>query len=208
MKRNQRAICSEMGVEKDIRDDSAPGFCKINQKRVDAFLDESLGEVLEINTADEWKRSELLKECHLAAHGGTEHCTANETKVLEWYKFVHEQSRFAESREKCVAWGGDLFYGVNGTKEQLDFFYSKLEPFDFCFWIGIRKGVGANKWITPLGEEIADELLLWSSTKNQPDNGYGNETCVLVWKKDGKIDYLHDDPPDLNVCKAVCQRVL
>ena len=84
MRRNQEAKCSDMGVEKDIQEDSSPGFCKINQKRLDAKLDEKFEEVLEINTIDEWKRTEV-KQCHLAAHGGIEHCTADETKVLEWY---------------------------------------------------------------------------------------------------------------------------
>ena len=119
MRRNRTAICSEMGVEKDIQDDSMLGFCRINQKRMDATLYDTV-EALEINTADEWKRTKM-KVCHLAAHGGIEHCTANETKILEWYKFVHEGSHFPQSREKCLAWGGELFYGVNGTKEQLDF---------------------------------------------------------------------------------------
>ena len=209
MRRNQEAKCSDMGVEKDIQEDSSPGFCKINQKRLDAKLDEKFEEVLEINTIDEWKRTEV-KQCHLAAHGGIEHCTADETKVLEWYKFVHEENFFSESREKCLDWGGELFYGVNGTKKQLDFFYFKLEPFRYCFWTGIQIDWAANRWMTPLGDEIADELLVWSSSPpNQPDNGYGNENCVLGWKKDNgsTIDYLHDNPPDLNVCKAVCQRV-
>ena len=207
MRRNQKVKCSEMGAEKDIREDSSPGFCKINRKRMDAKLEEKFEEALEVNTADEWKRTEV-KQCHLAAHGGIEHCSANETKVLEWYKFVHEESFFPESREKCLAWGGELFYGVNGTKEQLDFFYFKLEPLR-CFWTGIQKDWAANKWVTPVGDKIDDDLLVWGSQGSQPDNSRGNEGYVKGWKtwSENKIDYLHDNPPNVHNCKAVCQRV-
>ena len=120
MRQNQRASCLEMGVERDIRDDSTPGFCRINQKRMDATLFEKVEEVLEINSADEWKRTEL-KVCHLAAHGGIEYCSANETKVLEWYKFVHEERFFSEAREKCLAWEGSFFMELMEQKSNLTF---------------------------------------------------------------------------------------
>ena len=99
--------------------------------------------------------------------------------------------------------GRAAFFGVNGTKEQLDFFHFKLEPFEFCFWTGIQKDLNADKWITPLNEEITDDRLVWS-TKSQPDNGFGNENCVVGWKDEGiTIDYLHDNQPDRYRCKAV-----
>ena len=207
MRRNQRATCSEMGVEKDIREDSLPGFCRINQKRMDATLVEKVEEVLEINIADEWKRTQL-KVCRLAAHGGIEYCSADETKVLEWNKFIQEESFFPEAREKCLAWEGELFYRVNGTKEQLDFFYFKLDPLR-CFWTGIQKDWASNKWITAVGDEIDDGLLVWGSVGSQPDNSKGNEGYVLGWRtwSGNNIDYLHDNPPNVHNCKAVCQRV-
>ena len=48
MRQSQRASCSELGVEKYIRDDLTPGFCRINQKRLDATLDEKVEVMLEI----------------------------------------------------------------------------------------------------------------------------------------------------------------
>ena len=65
-----------------------------------------------------------------------------------------------------------------------------------------------NKWMTPFGDEIPDNMLVWGIEGNQPNNGHGGEDNVLGWVSPMiGVDYLHDDPPDVQLCHTVCQSV-
>ena len=89
-----------------------------------------------INSLHEWNKVKH-RFCSHDAHGGIQHCIGGteETGILEWYKFVHEKVMFEPAKQECIDIGGLLFTGVNGTKDQIDFFYDKFQ--DNCFWIEV-----------------------------------------------------------------------
>ena len=141
----------------------------------------------------------------LASHGGIEFCTADEIKILEWYKFIQEESYFLSAETKCKHMGAELFHSLNGTKAQLDFFYDKLEPLRQCFWTGIWADSNGT-WRTPDDEkDISLDLFTWGEHPQQPNAFFENEDKILGYKFYETRDYLHNTIATADTCKAVCE---
>ena len=107
-------------------------MCQINQKRQDSEWGQWV-EAVQIDNSLEWKQVRS-RECHLAAHGGIEHCKMDDVIVLQWFNFFHNVSYYPQAKEKCNNVGASLVYSVHWTKSELDFFYDKLDPVRFdCY---------------------------------------------------------------------------
>ena len=110
-------ICAENGGSKDILDDGDPGYCAINEKRVDGTWGPWETEATEV-TRTTWKKIEKRKYIN-GAHGGLSLPAEN---ILEWYKWERKPVSFNNAQIKCEEFGGKLFFNFNGTQKQPDFF--------------------------------------------------------------------------------------
>ena len=163
--------------QRDIKDDSLPNECKINQKRVDAEWT-MWSQNIYIDTADEWKRYET-RGCVMARHGGRDNlCSGSQQKILEWVKFVHEPAHIYDvGFSSCIDLGGKLFTSLNGTQSQLEFFYNRVGP--NCYWLGITTD-DPTTWETN-NEGVANEDIIWAAGEPNNWNGqYENRTLVLL----------------------------
>ena len=105
---------------------SLSGVCQINQKRQDSEWGQWV-EAVEIDNSLEWKQV-TSRECHLAAHGGIEHCTMDDVLVIQWFNFFHNLSFYPQAKKTCNNLDTSLVYSEHWTKSELDFFYDKLDP--------------------------------------------------------------------------------
>ena len=74
-----------------------------------------------------------------------------------------------DARDNCVELGGQLFFNVNGTKEQLDFLYHKLNEQNH--WLGIYTR-DHNSWIDVNDHVVDDWRLLWDPNKKFNAKGF------------------------------------
>ena len=89
-----------------------------------------------------------------AAHGGIP--GDNDTVRTSWLKFVREYKNWTEAQSFCKGLGGNLFSGLDGSKEQLDFLWSKMEM--QAHWLGIYTD-DFIVWKSVIGAPIANEKL-------------------------------------------------
>ena len=134
MSRDRIPRCSEKDHSRDIQDDSQPNFCQVNLKRQDEEWSPWADETVIIDNSTEWKK-EAYRVCYPSSHGGTGNCEDPEVKILEWNRWVHDTFHFDAARNFCSDIKGVLFHDLNGTKEQLDFFYDKLKA---QFYVGVK----------------------------------------------------------------------
>ena len=156
MKKDDRAVCQETGVDRNVTDDSPTNWCEINHKRVDSVW--SPWEYYFNATADEWRTIQIrTRYCvGFAAHGGRE-CTGRSEEILELLlTFGKIPVTWEEAQSFCEASDGELFYNVDGTIQQLIALTDKLEG---AFWTGIRGSKG--KWKGLDGQLIPEERLFW-----------------------------------------------
>ena len=145
---------------KDIQDDIDPGACEINQKRIDAGMGDWLDMPI-FREGSEYKKYQSRKITIFHGHGGF--VPANITmqvRVVEWYK-VTLKIRWDNAQAFCEQEGGNLFYRLDGTKEQLDFFYDTFGEYNF--WVGVRAAgaVSEDSWINVKGETVSADKLFW-----------------------------------------------
>ena len=153
---------------KDIRDDLDPGKCEINQKRIDADMRalEDMPTIQE-KTNVQYKLFQSKEGVQFYGHGGF--APANNTvlvKVLEFYKvgtLQISQNGWNDAQAFCEQEGGNLFYRLDGTREQLDFFYDTFG--DDNFWVGVKAAgaVSDNTWINVKGEAVGADKLFWGN---------------------------------------------
>ena len=174
-----------------------PSLCAGTDKRVNAQWGD-WAHVVQIDTSDEWKK-EQTRECLPPAHGGTEVCPGpKKVETLEWTKFVHLPGDWETSKSRCEELDGHLFDSLNGTKEQLDFFYDKLDG--SSYWLGVWTADHVS-WMNMNGEVIPDHLLYWGPYGvNGADKG---QTKIAASIYQQKRVYLGDNSPK-NWAKAVC----
>ena len=86
--------------------------------------------------------------------------------------FVHDETNWETASSACSTNGGVLFNQLNGTTEQLDFFFQRLNK-PQCFWMGMI--LVNQQWVLlPDNKPISDDLIIWG--KNQP----GDEMIVAT----------------------------
>ena len=193
--------CKVGSVERDIKDDSLPNECKINQKRVDAEWS-MWSQNIYLDTADEWKRYET-RGCVEARHGGNNtFCSGSQQKILEWVKFVHEKTnQYDVAFSSCSGLGGRLFISLNGTQLQLEFFSTRLGT--NCYWLGITTD-DPTTWNTN-NEGVANENIIWAT--GEPDNT-GDQDKTKAGKQNNKMGIFDSNAQSGSSCCSVCQMPL
>ena len=79
-----------------------------------------------IDTSDEWKVTMGQSIILEAAHGGE--AEDKEPIVTSWLKFLKQHlMTWDQAQLECETLGGWLFYGVNGTSDQLQFLWYKMD---------------------------------------------------------------------------------
>ena len=79
--------------------------------------------------------------------------------VFKWYKWAKERKTWTQAKENCEHLVGELFYDLDGTEEQLDFFSQKL---DMQFqWLGLTSEDNVD-WRNLHGETVPASLLKWN----------------------------------------------
>ena len=137
------------------------------------------------------------RSCHLSAHGGENQCEGEQIQV-DWVTFIHDQTDWGAAFFACRAKGGKLFNKLNGTSEQIEFYFQKLGK-PQCYWLGLVLVDG--EWVmVPDNDAISPDLIVWGD--GQP-NRNPNENKALVLSGSNNADGVHDAPPDLR-CKALC----
>ena len=129
------------------------------------------------------------------AHGGM--TGGNRDRVVEWYRWVKQGNNFANAQKYCVQLGGNLFYKVDGTGEQLDFLLEKMDG--ERHWVGIYTE-DHIVWKNVLGDPIPDDLLLWAGSG--PDNWKASQYHLSNLQHEN-TRYLDDVPPGAGL-KSVC----
>ena len=204
MRMNEIPKCLEKGNAKGIQYDGSPNFCKINQKRQDSKWSQ-WEEQIEIDNAEEWRKVSS-RFCHEASHGGILNCDGEpERKVLEWLHFVQERAfTFEGAFDFCNQSGWDVFYRLNGTREQLNFIHKKLQKPE-CFWIGAER-VG-RKWTSWSGSEIEEQSIVWST--GEPNNIRDETFLIGLQTAQMGFDNIHNMNPVTSAwqCKVVCDEL-
>ena len=155
MLRNHAPKCQQNGTLVDIQNDVNPGICSINNKRVDSQY--GLWEMTKHRTTEEWK---VYKERQLllpSAHGGRNSPDGTE-KILSWFT-ISGNLKWVEGANFCGALNGTMFSNVNGTVEQLDFFYTIFPQ--KSFWLGILRDETNGGWVTADGKVLESQQLVW-----------------------------------------------
>ena len=148
--------CVEFGSSRNISDDSQPDLCRIQKKPVFDVWSSWEEKVAVNKTFFEWKKIET-RQRDVIAHGDSG-MIMKETKILEWYKTDQSRGSWSVGKAVCEQMGGQLFYHVNGTKEQLDFIFNIFG--EGKHWLGIFTK-DLEKWQTIDGGIIEPEMLFW-----------------------------------------------
>ena len=201
--------CFEKGLPRDIRNDDDPNFCHINRKRQDEDCS-PWEESLEEDSKEQWKRVASRKVISLSHGGMKSNCTDKLYKVLEWYYFIHSQMIFSQAVSTCRNnYEAEVFYRINGTRAQLEFFDEKLSS-DYCYWLGIERPTYVNRATRPdyvdiKGNPVAYDLIVWSSRIAEPSKS-SHERVLMVYHMDGSCDFAHDSG-DNRLCLVVCDKI-
>ena len=213
MKRIAYPKCLEKGHPKTIRDDSPPNLCGINLKRQDEYCDDN-EESVDVDSDKEWQRV-VSRNYQIATHGGMElgfKCEVLE--VLEWYHFIRTEMTFDEAESACRnQQDADLFYRLNGTKTQLQFFYAKLDS-PICFWLGVRRQEYDPErppvYVDVKGRFVPSDKIIFGVKLPEPSNG-PNEPVLMGHRYERVFDFIHDsndDRPYLAVCDKISPTLL
>ena len=150
-------MCKERGEDKDIQDDIHEGTCAINGKRVDAEWGEwKVDKTPSVDTNTVWKQFEKRGFLLDPAHGGR--TDGESQRVYSWIQWVKQSKTWTHAKNNCVRLGGKLFYNLDGTKKQLDFFFDKMDQKPH--WLGIYTK-NHKSWLTVEGSVIAKSRLHW-----------------------------------------------
>ena len=176
MKRDYVPNCYERGILKPITDDDNPGNCNINQKRIDALYGPWTRHINQTDT--EWKvfdvREALIQSGdHACVYGNT--CW-----IQSWFKIGSDDKNWMDSKLFCEEIGGELFSDVDGTTEQLDFFFEVFG--ERKYWLGIYR-TDLRSWRNIKGNEVPNEYLKWDV--DYPTN-QSNHKYVLIYYKNSR----------------------
>ena len=153
--------CKELGETIDIQEDTHRGVCAINGKRVDSQWAQWAVDDPEIDTSTVWKQFEKRYFLLDPAHGGK--TVGPSQRVFSWIRWVDQPMTWSEAETNCAQLGGKLFFNLDGTKKQLDFFLDKLRQ--KSHWLGIYT-TDHTSWVTVNGSTIADSRLNWDPVQD------------------------------------------
>ena len=202
MKRDEMPFCKERKSVISIQDSSNNGYCQISLKRVDREWTEWSQMDLIVDTGAEYKETKIFEReiTILEAHGGkTGNDTRNRyTETLYWLTFVKQLMNFSDAKANCESHNGHLFYDVNGTTEQLDWLFEKMDG--ELYWLGIYRNF--NNWIS-LDGQVLNSKLLWKA--GQPNNVGGQQNYVVGGASDGskKLEDMEAFKEFYSVCHIV-----
>ena len=191
MKRSSFPICYQKAIEQNIQDDDNPGFCRINEKRIDREWGPWVAEIV-VETEKEFKEIEKKQIVVDIAHGGKTGVDPIE-RTIKWLLFVPERKNWNDAKVHCESLGGKLFSDLDGTEEQLNFI---VETFGYVpMWFGVhRESAASTQWVTIDGKLVPDDKILWGSgNPDDPEPDMGEATCVTMWASPGVLKHLHDE---------------
>ena len=190
MKRSSFPVCNQKSIEQNIQDDDNPGFCRINEKRIDREWGPWVAEVV-VETEREFKEIEKKQIVLDFAHGGKTGVDPTE-RIKKWLVFVTEKKNWNKAKVHCENLGGKLFSDLDGTVTQLEFIVGK---FGYTpMWFGVhRESAASTQWITIDGELVPDNKILWGPTAGNPEQDMGEAIRVVMWSSNDVLYYLHDD---------------
>ena len=186
--------CNEGKITKNIQNDLYPGSCQINHKRVDEVLG-PWQPMPKIHTEIEWRKYDMRKTLVQSAHGGI---ASNESTARnsEWFKRVHSaQMNWTEAEASCEQEGGTLFDKLDGTEEQLDFFYDTFG--EASYWIGVVAAgeVQEDRWKNVRGDILSTDKLKWNIDHPRL-NRVARSTILLTYShQKSKREYLTNKNP-------------
>ena len=169
IKTEDTILCEEKGLFKNLTSPSK-NWCAISQKRHDIQWSE-WEHFVEVDSSEEWKKVEK-RECVpqvFTAHGGCSDLIGESKRVIEWFRFVTEEKNFQAAKENCENLGGNLFYKVNGTINQLKFLHDKLNGGISAFRIGVWSSDRIT-WKGLDGHTISNDLLVWWGSEPNTNN--------------------------------------
>ena len=113
--------------------------------------------------------------------------------MLEWIHWVNVEKTWDDARANCINnYAGDLFDNINGTREQLDFMFEKLNR--RSFWLGVTYDVTAAQWKKLDGSVVPQEFLI--TDWGQPLNGAAGEIALYARVYNNVFGYLQDSDPN------------
>ena len=202
MKKDAKPFCKEGKSVISIQNNGNNGNCQINLKRVDREWTQWSQTDKTVDTGAEYKEMKIFERqiTVLEAHGGkTGNDTRNRyTETLYWLIFVKQLMSFFDAKTNCESNNGHLFYDVNGTTEQLNWLYEKMDG--KAYWLGIYTKNFSN-WISLEGEELNSKLL-WKP--GQPNNSGGQQKYAASGGGFGSsLGDLSKSAPLYSVCHIV-----
>ena len=194
MLRDHVPECIEDGKSKNIRNDFYTGSCQINEKRVDEVFG-PWEQMPTIETANEWRKYYTRKQLLQSAHGGI---ISNEGTVrnIEWFKRVDSSPKnWTEAEASCEQEGGTLFYNLNGTEEQLNFFYDTFG--DISYWMGVFAAgeVREDRWRTVRGDILSTDKLKWDIDHPKLNRADRSNILLTYSHQKSKREYLTNKNP-------------
>ena len=88
--------------------------------------------------------------------------------------FTHHGKNWADAREMCMAWGGDL--ATFTSLEEYNLMYSTITGSAFC-WLGLNDIENEGTWVWADGD--ASTYRNWHP--GQPDDHSGSQDCSWTW---------------------------
>ena len=178
MERSDSPTCKEGETFIKIQEDNHQGYCQISSKRVDGewTIWEHTEDRIEDSSTEFKNVSIFTREMRiLEAHGGEEGNDSRTKKDVVTYhiKFVKKYLSVWDARANCENLQGELFEDLDGTQEQLDWLFEKMEG--ELFWLGINTE-DHKVWKTFGDEVISEDKLLW--LPGQPNNYKGEQFHV------------------------------
>ena len=175
MLQHDQPLCQEGSEMKHIQNDTHPGFCAINGKRVDSQW--GPWNDVRVDNETDWiegiSRSLVLE----AAHGGTEGVQAEN---LVWLKRIGTKKNWTEVIKNCKNFEGRLFSKLNGSQSQLTFLCDKMAR--TSFWVGFTKSSNDVNFWDSINEEIQIQIppKLWGTRQpsNVSDKNYLLYRCI------------------------------
>ena len=173
MKKDAKPFCKEGKSVISIQNNNNNGDCQISLKRVDREWTQWSQTDETVDTRAEYREIKIFEReiTVLEAHGGkTGDDTRNRyTETLYWLTFVKQLMNFSDAKANCESNNGHLFYDVDGTAEQLNWLFEKMDR--QTYWLGIYTKDFID-WIS-LDGEVLNSKLQWKA--GQPNNVGGQQ---------------------------------
>ena len=175
MKAESFPSCYENGSERSITDDSDPGNCAINLKRIDANCSD--WKFVLVNFSNEFKEANESFCFSSSVHQDVLIPYGLQSREIAWIKWIMEMENFTEATKHCESIGGQLFGDLDGTSGQLLFLSKHNSQYVI---LGVSDWKHEGTWVNGRGEILNDKLFhLWAPAT--PDNGDNNQHFLYVY---------------------------